>query len=83
MERRHSRHHLPAAAAAIKTSAALLYHTAIIGKWHLGFTIEGADKKGGGKGKGKKGKAKAAESGETLALYNLAGDIGEKDNLAA
>lgn len=27
------------------------YHTAIIGKWHLGFTIEGADKKGGGKGK--------------------------------
>ncbi|MCU0785741.1 MAG: arylsulfatase [Verrucomicrobia bacterium] len=28
------------------------YHTAIIGKWHLGFTIEGADKKGGGKGKG-------------------------------
>ena len=28
------------------------YHTACIGKWHLGFTIEGADKKGGGKGKG-------------------------------
>jgi arylsulfatase A-like enzyme len=28
------------------------YHTAIIGKWHLGYTIEGADKKGGGKGKG-------------------------------
>jgi arylsulfatase A-like enzyme len=28
------------------------YHTAAIGKWHLGFTIEGADKKGGGKGKG-------------------------------
>ena len=28
------------------------YHTAIIGKWHLGFTIEGADKKGGGNGKG-------------------------------
>ena len=27
------------------------YHTAIIGKWHLGYTIEGADKKGGGKGK--------------------------------
>jgi len=23
------------------------YHTAIMGKWHLGFTIEGADKKGG------------------------------------
>ncbi len=28
------------------------YHTACIGKWHLGFTIEGAGKKGGGKGKG-------------------------------
>ncbi len=28
------------------------YHTAIIGKWHLGYTIEGADKKGGGKAKG-------------------------------
>ncbi|CAN5660979.1 arylsulfatase [soil metagenome] len=28
------------------------YHTAIIGKWHLGFTIEGAEKKGGGKGEG-------------------------------
>ena len=28
------------------------YHTAIVGKWHLGFTIEGADRKGGGKGKG-------------------------------
>jgi arylsulfatase A len=28
------------------------YHTAIIGKWHLGFTIEGADKNSGGKGKG-------------------------------
>ncbi len=28
------------------------YHTAIIGKWHLGFTIEGADKKGGGNGEG-------------------------------
>jgi arylsulfatase A-like enzyme len=27
------------------------YHTAIIGKWHLGYTIDGADKKGGGKGK--------------------------------
>jgi len=28
------------------------YHTAAIGKWHLGFTIEGADKNGGGKGEG-------------------------------
>ncbi len=28
------------------------YHTAIIGKWHLGFTIEGSGKSGGGKGKG-------------------------------
>lgn len=28
------------------------YHAAIIGKWHLGFTIEGADKTGGGKGSG-------------------------------
>lgn len=28
------------------------YHSAIIGKWHLGYTIEGADKKGGGKAKG-------------------------------
>jgi arylsulfatase A len=28
------------------------YHTAIIGKWHLGYTIEGADKKGGSKSKG-------------------------------
>jgi arylsulfatase A-like enzyme len=27
------------------------YHTACIGKWHLGFTIEGAGKKGGGEGK--------------------------------
>ncbi len=27
------------------------YHTAIIGKWHLGYTIEGAGKKGGGSGK--------------------------------
>ena len=26
------------------------YHTAIIGKWHLGYTIEGADKNGGGMG---------------------------------
>jgi hypothetical protein len=37
----------------------------------------------GGTGKGKKEKAKAAEFGETLALYNLATDIGEKENLAA
>jgi arylsulfatase A-like enzyme len=30
------------------------YHTASIGKWHLGFTIEGADKTGGqAKGEGK------------------------------
>ncbi len=28
------------------------YHTSCIGKWHLGFTIEGADKNGG-KGRGK------------------------------
>jgi len=28
------------------------YHTTCIGKWHLGFTIEGAGKKGGGRGKG-------------------------------
>ena len=28
------------------------YHTACIGKWHLGFTIEGAGNKAGGKGKG-------------------------------
>lgn len=28
------------------------YHTACLGKWHLGFTIEGADKWGGGKNKG-------------------------------
>ncbi len=27
------------------------YHTAIIGKWHLGYTIEGEGKSGGGKGK--------------------------------
>ena len=27
------------------------YHTACIGKWHLGYTIEGAGQKGGGKGK--------------------------------
>ncbi|QDU27247.1 Arylsulfatase [Anatilimnocola aggregata] len=26
------------------------YHTACIGKWHLGYTIDGADKSGGGKG---------------------------------
>lgn len=38
------------------------YHTACIGKWHLGFTIEGADKKGGGKGKGK-GKGEGAPLG--------------------
>jgi arylsulfatase A-like enzyme len=36
-----------------------------------------------GKGKGNKGKPKAAEFGETLALYNLTTDIGEKENLAA
>jgi arylsulfatase A-like enzyme len=36
--------------------------------------------KGAGKAKGKKGNA--AEPGETLALYNLATDIGEKHNLA-
>lgn len=29
------------------------YHTAIIGKWHLGYTIEGEGKKGGGNGKAK------------------------------
>ena len=28
------------------------YHTAIIGKWHLGYTIEGANKKSAGKGDG-------------------------------
>ena len=28
------------------------YHTAIIGKWHLGYTIEGPARKGGGKGEG-------------------------------
>ncbi len=28
------------------------YHTAIIGKWHLGYTIEGANKKSGKKEKG-------------------------------
>ncbi len=27
------------------------YHTACVGKWHLGFTIEGADQTGGGRGK--------------------------------
>jgi arylsulfatase A-like enzyme len=31
------------------------YHTAIIGKWHLGYTIEGGNSKGGGKGKKEKG----------------------------
>ncbi len=31
------------------------YHTACIGKWHLGFTIDGADKTGGGKKKGERG----------------------------
>jgi arylsulfatase A-like enzyme len=41
-----------------------------------------------GKGRGKKGRAKGADAatsavfGETLALYNLATDIGEKKNLA-
>lgn len=29
------------------------YHSACIGKWHLGYTIEGADKTGGNKAKGK------------------------------
>jgi len=46
----------PLIAAGRLTVPALLkqngYHTACIGKWHLGFTIEGADKKGGGKKKG-------------------------------
>ncbi|MDO8544542.1 MAG: arylsulfatase [Opitutaceae bacterium] len=36
------------------------YHTACIGKWHLGFTIEGAaDKSGGGKKKAGGGEKKA------------------------
>ena len=35
------------------------YHTAAIGKWHLGFTIEGADKSG----KGKKVKGEGAPLG--------------------
>lgn len=61
-----------------------------MGDWKLvmngGHTDNEEGGEGGakGKGKGKKGKAKGtAESGETLALYNLATDIGEKDNLAA
>ncbi len=29
------------------------YHSACIGKWHLGYTIAGADKRGGGPGQGK------------------------------
>ncbi len=29
------------------------YHTAIVGKWHLGYTIEGEGKRGGGKGQAK------------------------------
>ena len=45
----------PLIAAGRLTVPALLkqngYHTAIIGKWHLGYTIEGQGKKGGGKGK--------------------------------
>lgn len=29
------------------------YHSAIVGKWHLGYTIDGEGKRGGGKAKGK------------------------------
>jgi hypothetical protein len=60
-----------------------------MGDWKLVMNGSDADSEeapaGGakGKGKGKKGKPKAAESGENLALYNLATDIGEKENLAA
>ena len=47
----------PLIAADLLTVPALLkqqgYHTAYIGKWHLGFTIEGAGKSGGGKKKAK------------------------------
>ncbi len=39
------------------------YHTACIGKWHLGFTIEGADKSGGGKKAGDKGNGAGAPVG--------------------
>ena len=40
------------------------YHTAIIGKWHLGYTIEGEAKKSGGKGNRKdKGKGEGAPMG--------------------
>jgi arylsulfatase A-like enzyme len=35
------------------------YQTACIGKWHLGFTIEGADKTGKPDGAAKKGKVKS------------------------
>lgn len=35
------------------------YHTACVGKWHLGFTIEGADKTGKPDGAAKKGKVKS------------------------
>ena len=65
-----------------------------MGDWKLVMNGSDADSEeaptGGAKakGKGKKGKAKSevdaatiAEFGETLALYNLANDIGEKKNL--
>jgi arylsulfatase A-like enzyme len=60
-----------------------------MGDWKLVMNGSDADSEeasaGGAKAKrkGKKGRASAAEFGETLALYNLATDIGEKENLAA
>ncbi len=67
-----------------------------MGDWKLVMNGSDADSeeapaagaKGKGKGKGKKGKTTAADAateaqfGETLALYNLATDIGERKNLA-
>jgi arylsulfatase A-like enzyme len=65
-----------------------------MGDWKLVMNGSDADSEeaapgaGKAKGKGKKGRAKSevdaatiAEFGETLALYNLASDIGEKKNL--
>ena len=65
-----------------------------MGDWKLVMNGSDADSEeaapgaGKAKGKGKKGRAKSevdaattAEFGETLALYNLANDIGEKKNL--
>lgn len=50
------------------------YHTAIIGKWHLGFTLEGGDKMGDRKARRAARKGNEEAKGEAAPLGAITGD---------